>query len=495
MSPHFTRPHLPARGVGLLLPDASLSANSPHLPDNQDVDIRRLDDRLSEWIAVANERSERYGFPPGLVEQRVQILKARLGAGFLAELYAGKQPLHLLGLRGQVLQLWLRGGAYVDRHVIQIVDLASMFEEFDDDPGLVDKIHRLKTSSFWPTQFELAMAFRAKRTIGNHGTVRLSRETNAAIGDFMIDLGGSSIACECARLEFGEHEEEQYKLVGDLYQYLDRKLKSTSRPCCVKIRLRESLNPTSFLDMVQCVKRGLAIFSSRGEEATVRVRGAEVTIERLGESTERIPFRYTNGCVHAVRATEWVTAHSLSRVAAESDEQAAAMYRAGIDFQQQEQARVFVSWGRTEANIDPYARIQSKIRKKKNQTKTGESLAGKVIFLESQWSVLDLDKDRLRHIIDREMDISRNTITVVIAERCMNVHYRPWYRYCTTKIGPSFVSDRTLCDFFMRFYTYDRDNDPILDQPYQRTWEQASNLVRQHEIEWERENARRESNL
>ncbi len=89
------------------------------------------------------------------------------------------------------------------------MDLAAIFEEFENDPCLIDKIARLKRNSFWPAQFELAMALRAKRTIGDLGSVRLSCETNAAVGDFTIDLDGCSIACECARLEFGEGEEEQ----------------------------------------------------------------------------------------------------------------------------------------------------------------------------------------------------------------------------------------------------------------------------------------------
>jgi hypothetical protein len=470
-------------------------AKSSQLADNGVVDPHRIDDHLQEWISVANHRSVRYGFPAGLVERRVQVLRACLGDNFLANLFASKQPLHLLGLRGQMLQQWLRGGAYVDSHVIEIMDLASVFEEFDDDPSLVDKVHRLKTHCFRPTQFELAMALRAKHTVGAYGTVRLSRETNTAVGDFILNVGSSSIVCECARLEFGEREEEQYRLIGDLYHYLDRKLRTTSRPCCVKIRIRESFNSHSFSDVVQCMKRGLSLFLSKGEEAVVGSGATEVSIERLGESTERIPFRYIDGAVRSVRPTEWVSAHSLSRVAADSDEHAAAMYRAGVDFQQQEQARIFVSWQRDDANIDPYIRIQNKIRKKKNQTKTGEDVFGKVIFLELQWNILSLDKDRLRGIIEREMDISRNTVTVIIAQRCMNVHYRPWYRYCISRLGPAFSLDRSLNDFFPRFYRYDRDNDPILNQPYRRTWEQAAELTRQHEIEWEAENAKRESDL
>lgn len=459
------------------------------------MDTQHLDDRLSQWISVASERSGRYGFPPGLLEHRIKILKSNLGAEFLAGIFESAQPLHLLGLRGQVLDRWLRGGANVDDHVIQIMDLAAIFEEFEDDPCLIDKIARLKRNSFWPAQFELAMALRAKRTIGDLGSVRLSCETNAAVGDFIIDLDGRSIACECARLEFGEGEEEQYRLLGDLYHYLDRKLKKMTQACCVKIRLRGSLNPTSFTDVVRCLKRTCADFSSKGEEGSAKMGDAEITIEKLGENSERIPFRYVNGNVRDVRASGWVSAHSLCRVNAASDRQAAAMYRAGVDLQQDEYARVFIAWQRVDADLDPYARIQSKIKKKKNQTKAGDGVMGRVIFLESQWNVLALDKDSLRQIIDREMDSSRNTITVVIAERCGNVHYRKWYRYCISKLGSSFVSDKALCDFFLRFFTYDRDFDPILNQRYRRTWEEASNLVEHHEMDREKENRRRENDL
>jgi len=96
-------------------------AKSSQLADNHIVDPRRLDDHLHEWISVANQRSVRYGFPAGLVERRVQVLRACLGDNFLADLFASKQPVHLLGLRGQVLQQWLRGGSYVNSHVIEIM--------------------------------------------------------------------------------------------------------------------------------------------------------------------------------------------------------------------------------------------------------------------------------------------------------------------------------------------------------------------------------------
>ncbi|MGA3318673.1 MAG: hypothetical protein ABSC64_19830 [Candidatus Korobacteraceae bacterium] len=459
------------------------------------MDVRALDAHLYKWISVANERAERYDFPPGLIEEHVEVLKSRLGPKFILEIFENTQPLHLLGLRGQVLDRWLRGGANVDDHVIQVIDLAAIFEEFKADPCLDDKIDRLKRNAFWPSQFELAMALRAKRAIGNLGSVRLSCETNTAIGDFMIDLDGCSIACECARLEFGEGEEEQFKLLGDLYQYLDHRLKRMTESSCIKIRLNGSLDPTSYTDVIRCLKKTFAHFSRKGEGSSERVGVAEVGIEPLVEGSERIPFRYVDGSVRDIRGSKWVSAWSFCRVNATSDDEAAAMYRAGIDFEQEEYARIFIAWQRNNADLDPYARIQSKIKKKKSQTKAAEGLLGRIIFLESQWDVDALDKDRLRQIIDKEMDNSRNTIAVVIGQRCANVHYRRWYKYCISKLGPTFVLDKALSDFFLRFYTYDRDFDPILNRKYRRTWAEAAKVVEEHEREREKQDKMREKDL
>jgi len=454
-----------------------------------------LDERLYRWISVANERADRFDLPPGLIEASIQSLKTYLGASFLTQIFESTQPLHLLGLRGQVLDRWLRGGANVDDHVIQVLDLVSVIAEFKGDPYLVDKLDRLKRSAFWPSQFELAMAQRAKRTIGDDGRVRLSCETNTAVGDFVIDLQEASIACECARLEFGDGEEEQYKLLGDLYQYLDHKLKRTPQPCCVKIRLHVPLNPTSFASAVQCLRKVFSRFNYQADETREARTEADVTLEPLTEQSERIPFRYIDGRVHDIRNSGWVSAHSLCRTNARDDDEGAAMYRAGVDFEGAEYARIFITWERNSADLDPYARIQSKIKKKKYQTKAGDGLLGRVIFLESQWNMEYFDAERLRQILDHEVANSTNTIAIVIAERCANVHYRRYYRYVISMLGFSFVSNKVLCDFFPRFVTYDRDFDPILNQKYRRTWEEAAERVKQHEAEWEETNRRRESTL
>jgi PII-like signaling protein len=310
-----------------------------------------------------------------------------------------------------------------------------------------------------------------------------------------VDLQEASIACECARLEFGDGEEEQYKLLGDLYQYLDHKLKRTPQPCCIKIRLHVPLNPTSFAGAVQCLRKVLSRFNYKAEETREETTEADVTIEPLTPESERIPFRYIDGRVHDVRDSGWVSAQSLFRTNARDDDEGAAMYRAGVDFEGDEYARIFITWERNSADLDPYARIQSKIKKKKYQTKAGDGLLGRIIFLESQWNMEYFDAERLRQILDHELANSTNTIAIVIAERCANVHYRRYYRYVISRLGSSFVSNKVLFEFFPRFVTYDRDFDPILNQKYRRTWEEGAERVKQHEAEWEETNRRRESSL
>lgn len=455
---------------------------------------KTLDHHLYRWISVANERAERYGFPPGLIEESLQTLKSQLGENDLIQIFEGTENLHLLGLRGQELDRWLRGGANVDDHVIQVLDLVALLREFKNDPCLQDKVDRLKRSSFWPSQFELSMALRAKRTIGSEGNVRLSPETNTAVGDFIIDWKQGPIACECARLAFGEEEEEQYRLVGDLYHYVDRQIKKAKRPCCVKIRVRGPLVPTTFTAAVRCLKSSFSRFDVV-DDISVEIEGVQVTLEPLTGESERIPFRYTDGRVQDTSNSEWVMAQSLCYVNANDDDEAAAMYRAGVEFVQDEYARVFLSWERNAADLDPYARIRNKIKKKRHQTKAEEGMYGRIILLESQWDIDLLDRDRLRSIVDHELDGSRNTVTVLIAQRCANVHYRRWYKFLVSRIAASYAADNALAPFLERLTCYDRDFDPILDQKYLRTWQQAAKLVEQHEAESDEQNRLSERRL
>ena len=471
-----------------------LGFNLRDLIGNRSMQRGSLDHHLYEWMSVANERADRYGFPPGLLEESLQRLKDYLGADYLLQIFEGRADLHLLGLRELELDRWLRGGANVDDHVIQVIDLASTLSEFATDPFLSDKIDRLKRSSFWPTQFELAMALRAKRTIGGEGEVKLSPETNTAVADFTVNMKQGQIACECARLAFGEEEEEQYRLVGDLYRYIEKQIKRAKQPCCLKIRVRGRMIPTALTASTRAIKTAFSRFAFTSN-ISVEIDGVQVDLERLTEGSERIPFRYIDGRVQDIYGTEWITAHSLSYVNAGNDEEAAAMYRSGKDFTHEEYGRVFISWDRERPDFDPYARIRNKIKKKRHQTKSDVGIYGRIIFLESQWDLDLVEQDRLRQIVDYELDDSRNTVAVFIAQRCASVHYRRWYKFFVSKIGSSYEPDASLIRFLNRLVLYDRDFDAILNGPYSRTWEEAARLANQHEAESDEQNRRRENDL
>lgn len=435
-----------------------------------------LDHHLYDWISTANERAERYGFPPGLVEESMQRLKALLGEAYLLKIFQGKDELHLLGLREQELDRWLRGGAGVDDHVIQVMDLVAILGEFATDPSLGDKVNRLRSSSFWPSQFEMAMALRAKRTIDADGTVLLSPETNRAVGDFVINWRHGLIVCECARLAFGDEEEEQYRLLGDLYLYVNKQIKKANQRCCLKVRVGGPLVPTSFTATKRVVKAAFSRLAS-ADRATAQIDSAQIEIGPLTAESERIPFRYIDGRVQDVVGTEWVTANSLSYVNAKDDDEAAAMYGAGTDFDRDEYARIFISWDRERPGFDPYARILNKIKKKRHQTKSGVGMYGRIIFVEVQWDLELGEIERLARMINHELDESRNTITVFLAQRCASVYYRSWYKFYPSKIGASYERDSSLIQFLNRFVFYDRDFDPILNRRYSRTWQEAASLV------------------
>ena len=453
-----------------------------------------LDHHLYQWISIANERAERYGFSPGLIEESLQRLKALLGEDYLVKIFEDTKELHLLGLREQELDRWLRGGANVDDHVIQVMDLVATMSEFAADPSLGDKIDKLKRSSFWPSQFEMAMALRAKRTSGPDGAVFLSPETNTAVGDFVINWKQGLIACECARLAFGDEEEEQYRLLGDLYLYANKQIKKANQRCCLKIRVGSPLVPTSFTAATRAIKAAFSRFGSAGHTKT-EVEGAKVELETLTADSERIPFRYVDGRVQDIVGTEWVTAQSLSNISAKDDDEVAAIYRAGEEFDQDEYARVFISWDRDRPDFDPYARILNKIKKKRHQTKGDAGMYGRIIFVEVQWDLELGEIERLERMVNHELDESRNTIAVLIAQRLASVHYRRWYKFYTSKIGVAYERDLPLIQFLNRFVLYDRDFDPILDRRYSRTWEEAASLVEQHKAEYEEQNRRREADL
>jgi hypothetical protein len=75
------------------------------------------------------------------------------------------------------------------------------------------------------------------------------------------------------------------------------------------------------------------------------------------------------------------------------------------------------------------------------------------------------------------------------------VHYRRWYKFVVSKVGTSYATDGSLLAFLNRMILYDRDFDPILNQRYFRTWEQAAELASQHQVESDAQERLREGRL
>lgn len=62
-----------------------------------------------------------------------------------------------------------------------------------------------------------------------------------AVGDFFIVTDKKKIACKCSRLGYPPEEEEQFKILDDLYRYIRDFVKGKGLRRCVKIRVKEPL--------------------------------------------------------------------------------------------------------------------------------------------------------------------------------------------------------------------------------------------------------------
>lgn len=454
-----------------------------------------LDQSLYDWIKVASESRERYGFPVGLIEERVYELKHFLGESYLSRIFASHEPMHALGLRGQELDRWLRGGAYVDQHVIGVIEFASYLRHFKDDPCLESKTLKLKKDSFPSTLFELAMAFRMRQALGTKGDVRLSCEAQDALGDFIVELNANRIICECSRLQFGEGEEEQFRLLGDLYLYIDRKTKKLNVPICLKIRINKPLTGLCFSATTQTLRQMFTQFKRDKSSKAFEDESLSASIEPLTEDSERIPFRYKDERVVDVFGTDWVSAESLCYVPTLNGKEVMEKYAKGEELVKDEYARVFVKFPRNTSDFDPYARIGNKIKRKISQTDVPEGFLGRIIFLESPWDITLMDHSRLKPVFEEWLRNSAKTITVALCQCRANPHYRNWYLYFGLPLGTAFTNNEEIRACIDHLVTYDRDFDPILNQRYSRTWEEARSIAERHRREWQQFQERREEEL
>src|SRR5262249_6752499 len=116
---------------------------------------------------------------------------------------------------------------------------------------LSSKITKLKTDSFWPVFFELAMAMRMKRAINGFGTVYLCEESELAVGDFGFEIRGAHSACECTTLNHDAEEEVQYWVLTQFYNSAEELLKAPPAYACLKLTARTRLTGQLYCNAIR----------------------------------------------------------------------------------------------------------------------------------------------------------------------------------------------------------------------------------------------------
>jgi hypothetical protein len=433
-----------------------------------------VDTELYYWITVANESRERFGLAPGVVESLVAHLKGALGPEFLAaQLEKSKRGAGLMSESLNPLRTWLHGPS-VDKHVIQLLELAALLKAFDGDPCRPDKIVKIKQDALWPIMFELAMASRLKSLLGSNGEVGLCCEHPDAVGDFYIVTDNKRVACECSRLGYPPEEEEQFRILDDLYRYIGEFVKGKDFKRCIKIKVSESLTGQIFNPrLVAHVKKANQQFERTGNISGSSDASIDVLVEPLTDLSEKIPFAMVDGRVTDVAGSDWTSATSICSAVAENDRHLADMYRTGQPFQEIEHTRVFIRFPRAPHRQGAYERLNRKIKSKLGQTKLPNHYLGRLVFIE--WTVgLDrADAGRIQNeILDRVKHTSR-TLGVIVTSR----HGTPRYRHHFASTGSlnkfALVQLPAIGRMFTLFHDRELMFDPITGERYVDSWEDA----------------------
>lgn len=426
---------------------------------------------------MANERRERYGLPPGLIEELIFSLKTLLGTPWLESLLLeNAEPVDPFELKGHPLRGWLKG-PNIDKHVMQTLEVARYLKEFSATPSLQGKIRKLRRDLFWPVLFELAIAYRMKQAVGQHGTVALSCETTESLGDFTVVLGSKTIVCECSRLGFPPDSEEPLRLLDSIYRYSADGVKRSQLKSCIKIRLGEPLTGQVYNRLLVRLKEAIKDFQKAGQLATRSNKSFSVTVEALTALTEKIPFQLLNNRVVDVAGTDWTSAVSISSVEANSEREVADKVRHGEPITGGEHTRIFVRLANGTGEPDAYRRLSQRIRKKISQTKLRKEVSGRIIFVEWPVDFRQADIVRLRQQVLERLRGSHHTIAVVICRREANPHYRHHYSLYAVVNTPALDANPELVPVLGRFTTYDTDFDPILNEKYQHSWREATEKV------------------
>jgi len=383
---------------------------------------------LYDWIRIANEARERIDLPVGTIEEAIATLETAFGDTYLAGLLPANDDhsKRIVTARDdRPLAYWLSGPG-LDAAVVQLVETAVVLRAFLGDTCLAKKIDRIKNDTFWPTFYELAMAFRVKRSLEGRGSLELSPEIEKNNGDFIVTIDGGRLLCECSRVSRTPVSEEGIRITQDIFDCVADKIRPYARPCAVKVRIPAELKRADYQMIVQLLKRTLERHERSGEVSVASSQqGAEVQVEPLTDQTEKIPFTMVDGHIVDMTGSEWVHAHSIGGVAGKSSAEVSEMFRAGVEYDYRERGRVFLKYTPPQAVEDPYARLTDKIHKKVSQTKIEPGTrTAKFLWIDSPYGLRTLDHQKLQQMAVQEMRRSRHTLGVAITYRKANPHFR-----------------------------------------------------------------------
>jgi hypothetical protein len=435
-------------------------------------------EKLYDWIRIANEARERLDLPVGTIEDAVATLESAFGDAYLDGLMPSDEESSkriVTARDDRPLAYWLSGPG-LDSSVVQLVETSVVIRSFLSDPCLPKKIERIKNDTFWPTFYELAMAFRVKRSLQGSGSLALSPEIDENNGDFIVDIDGRRLLCECARLTRTPSSEEGVRVTQDIFDYVADKIRPYVRPCCVKIRVNTELKRADFNPILQSLKRTLERHERTGELSEVSSQqGIEVLVEPLTDHSEKLPFRRIDGNLVDVAGSEWVHAHSIGGVIGNSSQEVSEMFRAGIGYDYRERGRVFMKYSPPARTEDPYARLVSKIHDKVSQTKIPPGTGtAKFLWIDSPYDLRMFDRELLQQQAVREMGRSTHTLGVAITHREGNAHFRHHYSVLGVLNQNGFPEFPEFAQTLEALREKEVTTDPITGWKYQRTWAEAN---------------------
>lgn len=440
--------------------------------------MANLDDLLYRWIQQANTKREDLDLPAGVIEESIALLKRVLGSEYLQNLLiANTEPVHFLDNETDPLRKWLLS-SLVDGYIIQVLELASYFKTFFDDPALPDKVERLKRHSFWPVFFELAMATRLKRASRGPQKVFLNPETESSIGDFTINTGEYDIPCECSRLGRTPAITEPDALREAISNRIGDGTLRIVIPLCIKIRSTQALTGPIYNRVLQLLRKGLAdariskLPSERKDGPTTLI------VEELTDASEKVPFRIVDDRVTNVLGSDWDSAERLCRVPAKDSDEIAHRYQQGEKFHEHEAVRVFTKFGVPADPTDHYDRLTRKLKKKLHQTKILPEHFGKVALIEVTFDLHTANPEKIKAAVRRAAVQSRTTLAVILANRQQNPHFRYHYVLAITANQTAVTIQPQVGDLLQRAAQGDAAFDPILGSPYYRSWSEAQEHAR-----------------